>query len=191
MSSRAVAALVSATLFAGSVWAANDDPLPRRRPGLWTQVVEFTHRAGQSTKLQQCVDTQSDPGALRRSLSGDERVACSVRATRRIAGGVEMDMGCSGPDGAYTAVTRVVGDMSSSYRVESQMRYDLTRAGTPRDVRMVIRGSYAGACPASAQNGEVRRVAQPGQDVDPAALDRMSPLERKRALDAAGRPERH
>jgi hypothetical protein len=191
MSSRLAASLACATLFAGAQALAQDATLPKRKPGLWTQTVEFSHLPGQSVRSQQCVDATTDPAGLRRSLSGDEGVSCSVRASRPIAGGVELDLACNGPQGASTTVTRVVGDMGLNYRVESQIRYDTARSGTPRESRMVIRANLSGACPAGAQPGERRRVVQPGQEIDEAKLQEMSPLERKRALEAAGRPEKH
>jgi Protein of unknown function (DUF3617) len=190
MSSRLAAALVCATLFAGAQALAQDATLPKRKPGLWTQTVEFTHLPGQSVRSQQCVDAATDPAGLRRSLSGDEGVSCSVRASRPIGGGVELDMGCNGPQGSSTTVTRVVGDMGLNYRVESQIRYDTARSGAPRESRMVIRANYSGACPAGAQAGEQRRIVAPGQELDESKLQQMNPMERKRALEAAGRPEK-
>jgi hypothetical protein len=191
MSSRLAAALACATLFAGAQALAQEVPLPKRKPGLWAQAVEFSHQPGLSTRSLQCVDAASDPSALRRTLSGDERVSCSVRASRPIPGGLELDIGCAGPQGSSTAVTRLVGDMASNYRVESQIRNASARPGTPQDVRMVIRANLTGPCPSGAQPGEQRRVVQPGQELDESRLQNMTPMERKSALEAAGRPEKH
>lgn len=190
MSSRIAAALACFTLFAGSQ-AAAQSAMPSRRPGLWNQTVEFTHLPGRSVRSQQCVSAGLDPAALRRSLSGDERTACSVRAMRAIGGGVELDMACSGPDGASTTVTRVVGDMSSSYRVESQVRYDNARPGAARDSRMVIRASYAGACPAHLADGERRTVGQADTATGQATGESVPLHLRKPGTDASGNPERH
>lgn len=189
---------------AGTVAVAQEG-LPKRKPGLWEMAMQMDGApAGMpQMKTQQCVDAASDEAMQRRGMAGgDGQSECKQTSIKRIAGGVEVAAECTGKDGKTSVVSKVTGDMNASYIADSTMKFTPPRHGMSQ-MHMVVKSTYAGACPAGMKPGEVRvggmsfnpatqggpagaggAGAPAGQGaIDPNAIRNMSPEERAKFIE--------
>lgn len=190
MSTHAMAALL-ALMALGSVAAQAEEGMPRRKAGLWDIAMQMDGKSGAglpSMKSQHCVDEKSDEAMQRKGMAGgDGKSDCKQTSMKRIAGGVEIAAECKNAEGTTSVLSKVTGDMASSYTVDNTMTFNPPRHGMST-AHMVMKASYGGACPAGMAPGEIRaggmtlnpsQGSKPGgMPIDIEKLKNMSPEER-------------
>lgn len=183
MNTRGYFAMV--VLAAGACGMAQAEDLPKRKSGLWdfTMQMEGMPAGMPGMKSQHCVDEKSDQEMQRKAMTNaDPKQQCTQGSPRRISGGVEVETTCKSEEGSMRMVSRITGDMSTNYSIDSTMKFTPPRHGMSES-RMQIKASHAGACPAGMKPGEVRmggmsfNPAQGSMDMknmDPEALKKWA-----------------
>ncbi|MCK6421171.1 MAG: DUF3617 domain-containing protein [Aquabacterium sp.] len=174
-----------AALMVGACGLAQAEDLPKRKPGLWEFAMQMEGMpAGMpGMKSQHCVDEKSDQEMQRKAMTNaDPKQQCTQGTPKRVSGGMEVETTCKGTDGSVHVRSRITGDMSSNYVVDSTMKFTPPRHGMSES-RMQIKANYGGACPAGMKPGEVRmggmsfNPAQGSMDMknmDPEALKKWA-----------------
>lgn len=192
MSTQRLAALaVLLALSAGAVQA--QEGMPRRKAGLWDIAMQMDGKGGPGMpgmKSQHCVDEKSDEAMQRKAMSGgDGKSECKQTSMKRISGGVEIAAECKSAEGTTTVLSKVTGDMASSYTVDNTMTFNPPRHGMST-AHMTMKASYGGTCPAGMAPGEIRvggmsinpsqggKGGGAGMPVDIEKLKNMTPEER-------------
>jgi hypothetical protein len=192
MSTHGVAA-VAVLLALGAGAAQAEEGMPRRKAGLWEIAMQMDGKAGApampNMKSQQCVDEKSDEAMQRKAMAGgDGKSECKQTSMKRISGGVEITAECKSAEGTTSVLSKVTGDMASSYTIDNTMTFTPPRHGMST-AHMTMKASYGGACPAGMAPGEIRVGGMSfnpsqggkggaGMPVDIEKLKNMSPEER-------------
>jgi len=170
------------------------DSLPHRRAGLWESTMNVAAQNGREVKTQQCVDDKTDEAMQRQVIEGNSAFKCERTEFKLITGGYESSSVCKTGMGTITSHMRMVGDMQSAYRVESNSHREPAMYG-PADTHTVINARWLGACPADLKPGDMRingmvmhlgqgmggmggMGGKPGAGGMPGAVGSMTPAER-------------
>lgn len=168
--------------------------MPKRKPGLWEMTMEMQSGARMPPMASsQCVDETSDAAMQRRALAGQPGTECSKPTSKRIPGGVEVEAECTGPEGKSHVLGKITGDMQSTYTVDSLVKFNPPRHGMS-EAHTVMRGRYAGPCPAGMKGGDMRmggmavnpsQAGRPGMPpgIDPSQLQNMTPAQRQQLME--------
>jgi hypothetical protein len=197
MSTQGMAAL-AVLLAVGAGAAQAEDSMPRRKAGLWDIAMQMDGKAGpnmQGMKSQQCVDEKSDEAMQRKAMAGgDGKSECKQTSMKHVSGGVEITAECKSAEGMTSVLSKVTGDMGSSYTVDNTMTFTPPRHGMST-AHMTLKASYGGACPAGMAPGEIRfggmsfnpaqagKGGAAGMPVDMEKLKNMSPGERAKFVE--------
>jgi len=131
--------------------------LPKRKAGLWEQVILHDGKALAMGKISQCIDAATDAQMSMFGQSLGKRMDCQRSISRGLDGSYAYSSTCNmGQGGTVTSKGSVSGDFSSGYKIVSQS--DTTGAAFAAmngHHVMEIDATYAGACPAGMTPGDV------------------------------------
>ena len=137
----AVAALAIATLVGSAQQAAADEPVPKRKPGLW-EITTVAPGTGMTT-FKTCV------GPDDKIATPDESGACTEPKARRVGADVFVDVVCKKQYGKQIMSTAFSGDFDTRYHGIMKITFDPPEG--VRNMGVIIDGKYLGPdCQAAA-----------------------------------------
>jgi hypothetical protein len=181
----AVAGLLAVTA------AQAQDQWMKRKPGLWEVSMQMPGPNRPAMSAKHCIDDKTDAEMQKKALGGpDQKQQCKQLSNKKIAGGVEIEMECKSDEGSTKVVSRMTGDMQSSFKVDSTMTFTPPRHGMSTG-QFSMSGKHAGACPADMKPGDMRMGSmvmpgpggQPGMAIDMEKLKNMTPEERAKFME--------
>jgi len=128
-----------------------NDPLPKRKPGLWEQTVNGSD--GSALNIRVCLDEATD---AKMSAFGEQanKDMCSENTMKRnMDGSYEFSSTCASGAGAVRSTGKATGDFNTAYTVDAETT--TTTDGAPVTAKVKMTAKWAGECPAGWVPGDI------------------------------------
>jgi predicted small lipoprotein YifL len=133
--------------------STGNDPLPKRKPGLWEQSVNGSD--GSAINIRVCLDEATD---AKMSAFGEQtsKDMCSENTMKRnMDGSYEFASTCATPTGTVTSTGKATGDFNTAYSVDAATTTTPTAGGAPTTANVKMTAKWAGECPAGWVPGDI------------------------------------